>query len=198
MLARHECADAISREFALGLLVKPLHLRHQSFERPLFFAISGETHFDRRAVRSEIERALKWLGQILEWHVFVDAEMLHERALQLFIICAHPFGPAAPRGDRAFGNRFRLVRNHQLGIDHELRSQTVTRRTGAEMAVERKMFRRQLAQSESRLRIAIVSRETLFFPLFKLGVGRWTLDVERFLLFQDRQLISSPLQRSLD
>src|SRR5256714_9769145 len=74
LLARHERADAVSREFALGLLVKPLHLRHQSFERPLLFAscsrfigVAGETHFDRRAVRSEIERAPKWLGQVLEW-----------------------------------------------------------------------------------------------------------------------------------
>src|SRR3954463_4326892 len=32
-LARHECSNTIARELALGLLIKPLHLRHQTFER---------------------------------------------------------------------------------------------------------------------------------------------------------------------
>src|SRR4030095_1896058 len=57
---RHERSNAIASEFALSLLVQPLHLRHQSLERfcNFRFTIVAEIHFDRRPIRAEVERLL--------------------------------------------------------------------------------------------------------------------------------------------
>ena len=107
--AAHERADSIAGEFTLGLLVKPLHLRHQSFERSLLLAITGEIHLDRRPVGAEIKRVLKFVRQVRERHVLIDFEMFHQRALQLTIISLHSFRPAPPWCNRAFGNCFCFV-----------------------------------------------------------------------------------------
>src|ERR1700730_7405749 len=131
---------------AFGLLVEPLRLRSKPFQWPFLFAVATKTHFNRRPIRPEIERVLEVVRQIRERLVFVDLKMFPEGAFQLLVIGTHSFGPAPPRRDRALGNRFSFVGDHQFGIDHELRSQTVTGWTRAEMAVERKMFRRELAQ----------------------------------------------------
>src|ERR1051325_2130688 len=64
---RHERANPVSSEFAFGLVVKPLHLRDQSFERsfflvtgPGFIGVTAEIHFDRRSICSEIEGLLEF------------------------------------------------------------------------------------------------------------------------------------------
>ena len=79
--ARHERSDPVPGEFALRLLVKSLHLWHQSFERAFLFAVAAETHFNWHAVGAEVERALKGVRQFRERRVFVDLKMFHQRAL---------------------------------------------------------------------------------------------------------------------
>ena len=62
-LTCHERANAMASEFTLCFLIKPLHLRHESFERlsaVLFFVIA-ETHFNRLAIRAEIKRLFKFV-----------------------------------------------------------------------------------------------------------------------------------------
>ena len=116
--ARHESADAIARELALGLLVEPLHLRDQPFERLRRFVAfrcrrSSSRSADRRCRN---KRLLELVRQIRERHVFIDAEMLHERVLQLPVISLHPFRPAAPRRDRSF--RERLLSGRKSSARH--------------------------------------------------------------------------------
>src|SRR5215217_4351432 len=66
--ASHECSNAVPREFALGLLIKPLHLRHESLERfcnflftacSRFIGVAAKLHFDRLAVCAEVKRGLE-------------------------------------------------------------------------------------------------------------------------------------------
>src|SRR5262245_880846 len=60
-LASHECSNAISRELAFGLLIKPLHLRHESLEWSCdflftacsrFIGVAAKLHFNRLAIRA--------------------------------------------------------------------------------------------------------------------------------------------------
>ena len=87
--------------------IESLQLREQSLEwsRRLrrAAAIPAEAHLDRAIARSEVERFLEFLGQILERDVIRDIEMPHQRGLQPAVIGLHPFRPAPPRHDRAFG-----------------------------------------------------------------------------------------------
>ena len=87
---RHERADPIPGELALRLLIKPLHLRHEAFERLdhllvaagwRFIGVAAEVHCDRFAVRAEVKRGFELVRQIGERHLLVDLKMLHERAL---------------------------------------------------------------------------------------------------------------------
>ena len=67
--ARHERPDPIPRKLALRLLVKPLHLRHEPFERPgclRRFAIAARADLDRLVPGSVIKRLLEVLRQIGE------------------------------------------------------------------------------------------------------------------------------------
>ena len=103
-------------------------------------------------------------------------KMLHQRALQLPVIGLHPFRAAPPWRDRAFRERLCRIGNHQIGIADQLRPQAVAGRARAEMAVKGKMFRRELAQREARLRVAVIGRIAKFFPsLFRFGVRALTL-----------------------
>src|SRR5438477_138893 len=94
--------------------------------------------------------------------------MLSSRPFRSLIVTARisGFSPAPPWRDHPCSDSFRFVRDHQLGIEHQLRSQPVTRRARAEMAVERKMFWRQLAECEPRVGAAVVRRVTRFLPTF--------------------------------
>ena len=97
--------------------------------------------------RPEVKRALKIFRQIGKRRFFVDAKMFHQRALQFFVIGLHPLRSAPPRRDRAFRERFFRLGNHQLRINHQLRAEPMTGRARAEVAVEGKMFRGELAQT---------------------------------------------------
>src|SRR4029077_8407589 len=101
---RHECADPVSRELAVGLVVKPLHLWHESFEWALLFAVTAEIHFDRCTIGSKVERGLEFFGQVRERSGVIYVEMFHQRALKFLVIGPHPFGPSPPRCDRTFGD----------------------------------------------------------------------------------------------
>ena len=146
-LASHECSNAIPRELALGLLIKPLHLGHESLERfcDFLFAVAAKLHFNRLTIRAEVKRGFECFRQIGERNVFVHVEVFDQRILQMPIVDSHAFCAATPGRDCSFGQRFGLVGDHQLRIDHQLCSQTVASRASAEVAVERKMSRRQLA-----------------------------------------------------
>ena len=146
-LASHECSNAIARELALGLLIKPLHLGHESLERfcDFLFAVAAKLHFNRLAIRAEVKRGFECFRQIGERNVFVHVEVFNQRILQMPIVDSHAFRAATPGRDCSFGQRFGLVGDHQLRIDHQLCSQTVASRASAEVAVERKMSRCQLA-----------------------------------------------------
>src|SRR5262245_29989623 len=110
-LPTHECANAIPRELAFGLLIKPLHLRYQSLERfcNLLFAVAAKLHFNRLAIRAEVKRGFECLRQICERHLFVNVEMFDQCILQMPVVDSHAFCAAAPGCDRAFGQRFGLV-----------------------------------------------------------------------------------------
>src|SRR5258708_2424001 len=60
----HECSNAVPRELALGLLIKPLHLGHESLERfcdflfaacSRFIGAAAKRHFNRLAVGAEVK-----------------------------------------------------------------------------------------------------------------------------------------------
>ena len=146
-LACHECSNAIARELALGLLIKSLHLRHESLEWfcDFLFTVAAKLHFDRLAIRAEVNRGFECFRQIGERNVFVHVEVFNQCILQMAIVDAHAFRATTPGCDCSFGQRFSLVGDHQLRIDHQLCSQTVASRASAEVAVERKMSRCQLA-----------------------------------------------------
>src|SRR4029077_10747979 len=72
-LACHECSNAIARELALGLLIKSLHLGHESFERfcsflfaacSRFIGVAAELHFNRLAICAEVNRGFECFRQI--------------------------------------------------------------------------------------------------------------------------------------
>src|SRR5262245_6915461 len=145
-LASHECSNAIPRELALGLLVKPLHLGHESLERFCYFlfAVAAKLHFNRLAIGAEVSRGFECVRQFAERHVFVDFEMFDQRVLQMPIVDSHAFCAATPGCDCSFGQRFGLVGDHQLRIDYQLCSETMASRARAEVTIERKMSRREL------------------------------------------------------
>src|SRR6266498_3323440 len=120
--ARHERANAIACEFTLSLLVKPLHLRHETFEwfRDLLFAIVAEIHFNRRPIRTEVKGLFKLLWQIAKRNVFIDVKVFHQRFLQMPVVCLHPLCPASPRRDCSFGQRSAGIGNHQVWIADQL------------------------------------------------------------------------------
>ena len=124
-----------------------MHLRNQAFERllDLVLAVASKIHLDRLIARPEIKRLLEFLRQFREWHVLSQAEVLHERALEIPVVSLHPFRAATPGCDCALRERLFRIGNHELRIANQLRAETMTRRTSAEMAVERKVFRCQLA-----------------------------------------------------
>src|SRR5215467_7200027 len=72
-LASHECSNAIARELALGLLIKPLHLGHESFERfcDFLLAVAAKLHFNRLAISAEVKRSFKCVRQLDERHIFI-------------------------------------------------------------------------------------------------------------------------------
>ena len=175
-LACHECANAVARELALGLLIKSLHLRNQTFKwlRDFLLAINAQAYPHRFAIRAEVKRIFKFIRQIGKRYVFINMEMFHQRQLQVAIIRLHSLRSAAPRRDCPFGNRFARVRNHQVRINNLLCAQTVTGRTGTQVTVERKMSWSELAERESSFRVSVIGRVTDFFPnRFGLSVERW-------------------------
>src|ERR1700758_5100577 len=129
-LARHECSNSIPREFAFGVLIKPLHLGHESLKRfyGFLFAVAAKLHFNRLAIRAEVKRSFECFRQIGERHVFVHGEMFDQRILQTLIVNSHAFCAATPGCDCSFSQRFGLVGDHQLRINHQLCSQTVASR----------------------------------------------------------------------
>jgi hypothetical protein len=108
----HKSADAIACKLALRFLIKALHLRHQSFERPLVLTVAPEFHLDRLIARAEVKRFLERLWQLSEGHVLIDSKMLYERALQIAVVSLHPFRAAPPRVDRTFRDRFSRIGDH--------------------------------------------------------------------------------------
>src|SRR6058998_4188590 len=79
--ACHKRANAVTSEFALGLFIKPLHLRHESFERfrNFLFSVIAEAHFNRRPIRAEVKGLSKSLWQVAEGNVFIDMKVFYER-----------------------------------------------------------------------------------------------------------------------
>src|SRR5437763_14426203 len=154
-------------EFALSLVIKSLHLRHQSLERfcDFLLAVVAEAHFNRRRIRSEVERLLKFFRQIAERDVLINLKVFHKRLLQMPIVRLHTLCPTAPWRNRPFSQRSRRIRDHQVWIADELCAKPVTCRASTEMAVKRKMFGAQIAERESRLGIAILGRIAAFFPM---------------------------------
>ena len=195
--AIHEGANAAAGKFAFRFLVEPLHLREQSFERPRRLgrgpAVAAEAHLDRLIARPEVKRLLEFLRQILKRDVFGDIEMPNERRLQPAIVGLHPFCAAPPWHDRAFRERLRGIGHHQFRIADQLRAESMTGRTGAEMAVKGKMFRRELRLTRSRFR-DFRSRSSSGLPptLLRLDVERWTLDVGRLPLASRSTTIRFP------
>src|SRR5262249_5372352 len=143
-LACHECSNAIARKLALGLLIEPLQLGHESLERfcDFLFAVAAKLYFNRLAVCAEVKRGFECFRQIGERCIFADVEVFDQRILQMPIVDSHAFCAATPWCDCSFCQRFGLVGDHQVRIDHQLCSQTVTSRASAKVAVERKMSRR--------------------------------------------------------
>src|SRR5262249_40183281 len=145
--ASHESSDAIPRELAFGLLIKPLHLRYKSFEwlYEFLFAVTTKLHFNRFPICAEVKGGFESFRQIGERHVFVHVEVFDQRVLQVPIVDSHAFCGATPGCDCSFGQSFGLIGDHQRRIDYQLCAQTVTSRTSAKVTIERKMSRRQLA-----------------------------------------------------
>src|SRR5438309_1125646 len=90
--------------------------------------------------------------------------MFYQRALQFFVIGLHPLRSTTPWRNHSLGDRFFRLGDHQLRINHQLRPQSVTRRTCTKMTVKGKMSRRSLAESEAAVGIAIVGGITPNFP----------------------------------
>src|SRR3954468_614574 len=65
-LATHERSNPITCEFALGLVIKPLHLGHESLERfcSFLFAVAAEPHLNRLAIGAEVNRGFECFRQI--------------------------------------------------------------------------------------------------------------------------------------
>src|SRR6266480_6291452 len=97
--------------------------------------------------------------------------MFHGRLLQLPPVTLHSFRAAAPLRDHSFGERFAGVGNHQLGVDNQLCAKPVTGWTSAEMTIEGKMFRGELAKRKSGLCISIISRVAQFLPFARWSGG---------------------------
>ena len=98
-------------------------------------------------------------------------EMFHERALQMTVVGTHSFCAASPWRDRALGQCFGRIGNHQIGIDNWLCPQAVAGRASAQMTVERKMFRSELTQPEAGLRVSVIGRVAAFFPPDSIGLN---------------------------
>src|SRR5882724_12408535 len=81
------------------------------------------------------------------------------------IVESHAFCAATPGYDCSFGQGFGLVGDHQLRVNDQLCSQTVASRASAEVAVEGKMSRRQLAQIEACLSIPVIRGIAAFCPI---------------------------------
>src|SRR6266545_1965049 len=84
-LAYHKCSNAIPRELALGLLIKPLHLRHESLERfcDFLFTVAAKLHFNRLTIRAEVKRGFECFRQIGKRQLFVHVEVFNQRILQM-------------------------------------------------------------------------------------------------------------------
>src|SRR5882757_9391091 len=142
-LAGHERANPVTGEFAFGFLVEPLHLWHQTLKRlGDLLTVTAELNFNRRLARSKIKRALKFFRQLGKWRFFVHAKIFYQRALQFFVIGLHPLRSTTPWRNHSLGDRFFRLGDHQLRINHQLRPESVTRRTRTKMTVKGKMFRR--------------------------------------------------------
>src|SRR2546427_44307 len=130
----------ITGEFALGLLVKPLHLRHESLEwfRDFSLAVVVEIYFNRRPVRTEVQRLFKLLWQIAKRNVFINVKVFHQRLLQMPVVCLHPLCAASPRRDCSFGQRSAGIGNHEIWIAHQLRAKPMASWACSKMTVERK------------------------------------------------------------
>jgi len=139
--ARHERANAVTGEFALGFLIKPLHLRQESLEwlRNFLLSILGEAHFNRRPISAEVEGLFELLRQIAKRNVLIDMKMSYQRLLQMPVICLHPLCPASPRRDCPFCERFARIGDHQVWIAGQLRAEPMTSRACPEMTVKGKM-----------------------------------------------------------
>src|SRR4029078_3017175 len=83
-LASHECSNPMPRNLALGLLIKPLHLRHESLEGfcdflfaacSRFIGVAAKLHFNRLIVCAEVKHRFECFRQIREWNFFVHVEM---------------------------------------------------------------------------------------------------------------------------
>src|SRR5881227_1227155 len=142
-----------------GLSLAPLHTLHGSYvmndrmrlrvnslsvcsySRCIWGTIVAEIHLDRRSIGAEVKRLLELVRQFAERHVFIDVKVLHERPLQVPIVCLHSLRPTPPRYDSAFSQCFARIGNHKLGIANQLGAKSVTSRACSEVAVEGKMSR---------------------------------------------------------
>src|SRR6266498_5790434 len=111
--------------------------RHESLEWFCNFSracgtIVAETHLDRCSIRAEVERLLELVRQFTERHVFIDVKVLHERLLQVPIVCLHSLRPTPPRRDRAFSQRVTRIGNHELGIANQLGAKSMASRACSE------------------------------------------------------------------
>ena len=136
----HVALDLVPLRIALGILVPPPQVGHHTLEAGLVDTAATEAvpvadlH---PVVQTAIQHQhLVLLGQATPWSFQVHALILDHCLDQAFEV---PTPSAAPWGDRPFAQAQVGIRDHQLGVHLEHRTEAVAVRTGPVGAVEREV-----------------------------------------------------------
>ena len=170
----------------------PLHHGDQPLEgpdlrRPPPFSFRP-AELQRLPAGSVEKLLLELLGKVAEGSIDTGSRLLAESFQNELIVLPHPLVGSPPGPDRPLGERH-LGIHEQARIAERLRADSLTGRTGTEMAVEGKVPGRQTRHRETGLRIAEIGGEGSLLP----GVGCRT-----GCLMQNGDHVVSPAQRGLE
>ena len=171
-LPGHPGADAVFCELAVRCFVEPLHLRGESLKRLAGFCplrALAPLKLNRAPAGAVRERLPKISGQLAKRHVERHAIRTGKRVQDALVKLLHPLRRPRPRQHRAVFER-PLAVDHQVWIAHRLRAESLARRARAEVAVEGKMFGREIGNREVGFGIAEIGRVFQLLPRFDCGL----------------------------
>ena len=168
--AAHVLADALARKLAVGRLVKVLERGHEPVERLLHLlalAIFTPGKGERPLARAVAEGLVKRGRELAIRGVHRNPVFLRERGEDALVITLHALVRLRPRRDRASGERFLTVGDHEIRVADQLRAEAVAVRARAKVRVEGKVLRRQRGQGEAGVRIAEIGGVAVREPLLR-------------------------------